>query len=713
MSFHKSVRGPNEVHLGPTSSDIEGKLQGGSHYDKKSFVQVGLWWCVFVSLHLFCCIYFTTMWWGYWNLPGTSLDVWLYFYNLGLGTDNEHTIALMHGCLALIHAGYLLWMIGWSLKKRRLVLAVYNVFTRPATRARRKGGRLKYYISCIYYTIFSRYGLIGVDGPYFDLVLFCREVVETALQTQQAYRMSLLLPRTQLNRGYVALLVLNCWSTALVHSVFHRSATKRRFYTIVCDCVLDLVTSVGISTVLIYIYSRDFNVARNEFPLYKWYEDIWVVHAISEFQLLLVTTWGDLAMRMVFSLSMLSNMNNMKKFLTAKRELKMVHTNKSRLRNTSILPQKVGQPGGKTIHKRRLQLLLSAESKLTHVLFFVWGTVVLVLHLHAESISGLPQCQMQVKPWFSIRPSCSLLVLDCYRSKLVGAADEITAQWNDFDPKTPACVAIRHCPRLEMPPILTQFSRLKVLKLYNSTITSWNESAAILQTNHPSLIMLFLVRVNMPNGELPVGLQGDELPHSLSDIEFCVTNLRTLPDDFDLKWPQFASIYFEASNLTEVPESLARLAPYDLSLALNPISSIPAKIFDGDIRYLHVGGTRISELPKTVRGVSHTLKLRVDNTNISFFWDWIDPVIANSGTTHSDVPPILAANSPYCSDLQRIYEGTLSNFTAPHYDGQSVRLSNVSVKNLAQLKRTVSCDAKTATAYPLEHEDALSAVVFS
>ncbi|POM73721.1 Hypothetical protein PHPALM_9408 [Phytophthora palmivora] len=333
------------------------------------------------------------------------------------------------------------------------------------------------------------------------------------------------------------------------------------------------------------------------------------------------------------------------------------------------------------------------ESRLTQVLFFVWGTVVFVLHMHAESISGLPQCQMQVKPWFSNQPSCSLLVLDCYASNFTGSAEEITAQWNDFDPKTPACVAIRHCSQLEVPPILTQFTQLKVLKVYNSTIESWDDNAAITETHHPNLIMLFLVRVNMTDGELPPGLQGDELPRSLSDIEFCVTNLRALPDNFDLKWPQFAIIYFEASNFTEVPPALARLAPYDLSLALNPISSIPAKLFDGDIRYLHVGGTLISALPQRVTGVSHSLKLRVDNTNVSFFWDWIDPVIEKRETlVHSNVPNIIASNSPYCLELQRIYDGKQVNLSVVNRDGLSQILSNASEKNWARLKRAVLCD---------------------
>ncbi|GMF21035.1 unnamed protein product [Phytophthora lilii] len=97
----------------------------------------------------------------------------------------------------------------------------------------------------------------------------------------------------RMNRLYVGLIVMNCWSTALIHLVFYKSVMKRRFYAIVCDCVLDFVTSVGILTVLLFIYSEDFDFQTNQFPVYKWYEDVWLVHVLSEFQIVLATSWSD------------------------------------------------------------------------------------------------------------------------------------------------------------------------------------------------------------------------------------------------------------------------------------------------------------------------------------------------------------------------------------------------------------------------------------
>ncbi|KAG7379389.1 Centrosomal protein of 41 kDa [Phytophthora pseudosyringae] len=624
-----------------------------------------------------------------------------------MDTQYYHTIAVVHGCLAAIHFLYLVWMIGWSLQKRRLVFAVFSVFARSGTSTHALNGQTGN-ISRLYNAALSKTGVLGVDGPYFDLVLLFREIVETALQTQQAYRMSVLLPRTELNRGYSAMLVINCWSTALVHSVFRVDATRRRLLAVVCDCALDLVTSVGITTVLLSIYYPDFDVALTGFPPHKWYEDVWNIHVISEFQIMLVSSWGDLTLRVVFALSMISNMNNMKKLLS----MKMPRRQKPKINHqvTVVLPLNPA-PSDVTDSRTqsKLDIVLASESRVTQILFFMWGTAILVAHLYAESIPGLPQCKMQVKPWITSKPSCSLLVLDCYESTICGKASEFITQWGDFDRKTTRRVVIRHCPQLEVPDLLAEFSRLTVLKFYNSTITSWNESAALSQLYHPNLTTLYLVRVNMTNGELPAGLLGDDFPQALADIEFCTTNLRSLPDDFDLKWPQLSSIYLENCEFTEVPASLARLAPQDLSLAMNRISTLPSSLFEGHVGYLHVGSTLISELPALSDAFS-SLVLRVDNTNVSFFWDWIDPIATGSGPSTSVIYPILATNSPYCSDLERIYGGEQTKFSAPWRDGQSRILSNASVENWPILQSTVSCNPWPRTWYPLDFEDAYSGI---
>ncbi|KAJ8576893.1 hypothetical protein ON010_g2316 [Phytophthora cinnamomi] len=607
-SMHRLAEAVSRRSVGPKDKVVVKRPDGSF-----STVTLRFCWFGFIALHAFCFVYFAVFGWCYWNLPGTLLNTWLFFYSLGMDSKYDRVIGVVHGCMAVVHLVYLLWMVSWAFKKRRLVFAVYNLFTRPLTKESKIESRWASIMSSAYDGALSKRGLLEVDGPYFDLVLLCREVIETALQTQQAYRMSLLLPRSQLNRGYTALLVLNCWSTALVHSFFHTDAARRRLLAVVCDSVLDMVTSVGITSVLLAIYYRDFDFQLSGFPMNKWYDDIWVVHVLSEFQLLLVSSWGDLTLRGIFALSMINNMNNMKKILTAKLP-KRKKSNSAR-QVTSVVPlhSSMNNSSDTRTHSK-LDIIVASESRFTQVLFVIWGAVILVLHLYAESVPGLPQY--------------------CYESNVVGKENEVAAQWSAFNPKTTVRIV------------------LKFLKMYNSTVVRWSESAALSQNYHPNLMKLYLVRVNMTNGELPAGLLSDDFPHILLDIEFCVTNLRTLPDDFELKWPQSASIYFEKNDFTEVPASLARLAPYDLSLAMNPISTIPSSVLEGNVGFLHIGGTLVTELPETVADVSPSLVLRVDNTNITFFWDWIDPVLESHPITPEGMKPILATNSPYCTDLQ-------------------------------------------------------------
>ncbi|GMF46788.1 unnamed protein product [Phytophthora fragariaefolia] len=402
---------------------------------------------------------------------------------------------------------------------------------------------------------------------------------------------------------------------------------------------------------------------------------------MGEFQILMVASWGDFAMRILFAWGLITNMNNMKRLLDT---------------SSSSLSKNF----------RSTKSIVPLTPNLSGVSF--------AIHLHAESMPSFPQCELPIRPWFSSQPSCSLLLLNCHVLGLSGLNHEVVANLGTFDLTTVTFLVIRHCPILEIPTKLIEFSRLRALKVYNSTITSWQEDATISQSHHPNLLMLFLVRVNLSNGELPTALYRNTLPQGLRDIEFCFTNLRSLPEDLDLTWPQFATIYLEAGNLTEIPLSLVRLASFDLSLALNPIATVPAAILENNAGYLHIGGTLISGLPEDVEAVSPEFKIRVDNTKVSFFWNWTGPMVANANGGYGDgIPTILASNSPYCSDLQRIYDGELTRFSAPQQEGQSLVLSDASMANWPILQKTVSCELWPAMYYPIESEDEHSGLKYN
>ncbi|KAF1332908.1 hypothetical protein FI667_g3115, partial [Globisporangium splendens] len=115
-------------------------------------------------------------------------------------------------------------------------------------------------------SLFQRRGLFGEEGKHFFFVLFCREMLETSLQTNQAYRMTFYLPRVALNRFYVSLIVLNCWSTPLILHVYNRDEAKKRFICLVCDCVQDLVAAVVVPCTITVAYVSDFDMTLCGLP---------------------------------------------------------------------------------------------------------------------------------------------------------------------------------------------------------------------------------------------------------------------------------------------------------------------------------------------------------------------------------------------------------------------------------------------------------------
>lgn len=261
------------------------------------------------------------------------------------------------------------------------------------------------------------------------------------------------------------------------------------------------------------------------------------------------------------------------------------------------------------------------------------------------------------------RPSCYLVGLDCYTLAISGKKDEVEEKWSEFDSSTVVQLLIRHCPALEMPDSISKFHGLHGIKAYNTTILDWGESAALTNANHPDLVTLYLARVNMTDGVLPMGFQSADFPQNLNDIELCVTNLRSLPDDLDSKWHQQAGLQFEYSQLVAIPAVLLRLEPMFFALTGNPITDIPPEVFElPGLATLGLGQMNLKELPRNVTNLSPTLRaLFLDGTKISFFWPWADELI----TRDEDWSVLVVTDTPYCADLQQIQSGSASTFSVP------------------------------------------------
>uniref|UniRef100_K3WCU6 Uncharacterized protein n=1 Tax=Globisporangium ultimum (strain ATCC 200006 / CBS 805.95 / DAOM BR144) TaxID=431595 RepID=K3WCU6_GLOUD len=62
----------------------------------------------------------------------------------------------------------------------------------------------------------------------------------------------------------------------------------------------------------------------------------------------------------------------------------------------------------------------------------------------------------------------------------------------------------------------------------------------------------------MTEGVPPPGLPPPDFPPTLANIDFSTTNLRTLPDDLDTKWPSEDQLMFKYSAFTPIPGVVVR-----------------------------------------------------------------------------------------------------------------------------------------------------------
>ncbi|GAB9472932.1 hypothetical protein Gpo141_00010097 [Globisporangium polare] len=714
-----------------------------------------LWWLVLLLLHGVTGAFFSVSALFYWQLDGTYLEECLQFYRINTGMHRYSTIAILMGLVALPHGLSILRMVIATLYHRSFAFSVDRKAKRRTSTARLKstqqrlvssspgGSSVCHWPFKMYHLLCDRNGVFGIEGKYFHVILFIREVFETSLQTNQAYRMSFYLQSVWLNRFYVTLLVLNCWLTPLIHLAYKKSEAKKRLLCLVCDCALDLMSAVVIPCTILASYVGLYDWEMQGFDIMVWYDDVWFVNAVNEFQMLLVVTWRDLGSRLVFSLGLLISMSDVKDLLIGlnnqvnpltaiapgaapvKRPftadpstdellaaISGITLNPLPIDRSTMQQRLRSAPPSPTSFEKHLDRF----SKWTHVLLFIWGAVVLGLHSYAESLPVLSQCLLQVQPWGRSKPACSLVLLNCESTEISGSDEEIDAQWRILDENMVLRILVRHCAALEMPPVLQRFSQLQSLKVYNTTVAEWSEVAAITATHHPNLKSLFFVRVNMTDGELPSGLLSSEFPATVYDIEFSVTNLRSLPTDLDTKWPQSAMLYFEMSAFTSVLEVVLRLKPTYLSFYGNPIRELPSELFEGDsIEFLHIGATLVTSLPANVTFDANSNPLRylyLSEIQLDYFPAWVDGII--TAALSQVAIPIYAGDTPYCSQLEQIQAGSVYQFTVTQHEElvpPSV-LMNASSSNLNLIDQSVSCNPEFAVAFfPLTFEDGQSSLL--
>ncbi|KAF4142879.1 hypothetical protein GN958_ATG07942 [Phytophthora infestans] len=397
-------------------------LQAPKKAIKLSYWHFAVWWVIILAVHVVTCVFNALYAYGYWNLNGTYLNTCLEFYRIGMSQPYHHTIAFVHGTVCAVHGACILLMVGGSLRQKALAFTPWSSSTVGDERksSRNTSSAVLQNVTKVYGNVTHLCGLCGVDGQYFNAAMICREIVETALQTAQAYRMSVLLPRTLLNRAYVILLAANCWTSIIADSVFFgRDEARRRFTCIVLDGMLDLMACMGVQLLVMINYIKDYNTSYHGFDETIWYNDEWVARALNEFRMVVVVSYSDLVSRTIFSLGLVITTTNMKRLLwrLPRNTSRVVHSPTPTVLSVGTSKKVLGlsKPGPTGIEEMRppvktkasfvetlvtfINGLISRRERIVlriaHVLFGTWGIVILGLHIHASVQPSLTHCFMQ------------------------------------------------------------------------------------------------------------------------------------------------------------------------------------------------------------------------------------------------------------------------------------------------------------------------------
>lgn len=376
-------------------------------------------------------------------------------------------------------------------------------------------------------TLFGRFGIFGVEGAYYESAFFAMEVVEIALQVFQAYKLSLLVPRVWINRLNAVILILNCWSTAFVHQFSRGDRLVKRVVLLVVDGIFDIMSSMVIPLVIIYPYYMEFDQSRRDFPLVNYYQDKWLIQAISENRQVFVTSWLDYISKLTPRLTVFGGMLVLKQYVVMDRKNHIISasqllasharsSNGNRMRSTfvvalkSILPtvQTQVEPTGSrrarfevkeadtdddasnrelTLGERTVvmaYLFSKYKNKWQHIVLFLAGLAILIIHIHATTVAVLSHtrgCLLQARPWFVTSLTCVALEINCANGEFDEGADT-TALNNHVQGLVPSALKtliFASCARLHIPPMIQGFHGLQMIKIYNSTVVQWDLTAEL------------------------------------------------------------------------------------------------------------------------------------------------------------------------------------------------------------------------------------------
>lgn len=642
-----------------------------------------IWWSLILVLHVVCIGFFGLSAYVYWQLPRMAMGFTFEAYRITLPQKCLLAPALCYAAVALAHTYLLVRLLsscaltkqftfdvqsmGWSFRasKRLWPITKCLVVGRMATNSQ------------LLLRIFGRQGFLGIESKYFEQVYIMREVVETMLQSVQAYTLSQLVSGVYLSNVFAIMIFVNCWSTPITLHHFAHRPPLARLICLSLDIGLDFVSTVVVPFALVAPYYQYYDPIKRDFDSLIWYDDVLLVKAMNEFRLVMVTSWSELATRMLFSVSMLTCLENAKSLLQP--------DHSKRKTQPMILKQNAAEWRDKTAPKRKSELIAvklkgtnrSFSDRLVvvmHFVFMIWGLAVLSAHIQAAPRAKLAGCALQVRPWLASKSACALMYVNCRSYHSNGSMEDLDELMMQMDESSLVHIVIRHCAHVEIPARIQTFPHLVGMKLYRSTIVRWDNEAALTGNHHANMVLLYIVDVNMTR--IPDGLLSEDFPRQLRDIEISGTNLTQLPDVLNQRWQTNGLLLFELCSFPVFPDVLSRMKISILMLGSNHFKEIPAELLiNPELDYLILSNDPIESLPKKISGVVSAEFLILDHTLLKTIPSWVNDAFLKNTV-------LSAVGTAFCEQITAtkndINNNTISDALVRAYEAGTLNCDHVS-----------------------------------
>ncbi|GMF20650.1 unnamed protein product [Phytophthora lilii] len=623
-------------------------------------------WMFMVLLHALSAVFLICCAKLYWLMENEYLD---YFATLLAPSRDRHfrVVGTALGIIGAAHALQLLTHLGASIISQRLAVRSLNLGSDSMsliTLVIHGLARLGRWV--VHHWRISQDGVQqpqyqrgssmrrgALSNEAYGRIFAIRKTIEIATQVPNGYLYSTLIARSWINHAKVALLVINCWSAFIIHGmlvknepVITRIAPARlpvprrslRFLAVVVDASLAVATGILLPSAIFFPYLLQFDFETLDFPDTLLYGDTAFPNLVLENRAFFAISWANAVMKGVPHVSAFLCLLSIASMLDA--------ASKPESTSPAIRGPRSPRRNNKrsTVATASYRALMRATNNvqsstklIRHVhrlsaplLFMVTGAVVLGLHLdaHYGRVNGDMDimnsfCLQRMHQWLAPNFSCAVVKYNCYRE---GVSSPLSESLDWLEREAVRSLMFLHCSAFVMPSIIREFPYLMGVELWNTTLLSWGEEAAVSAKLHPNLLFAIFSFVNMTR--IPTGILQQPLPEQLTDLEFIHTNLTTLPDEIEHSWKSVELVYIEHSKLNPFPAVLMQLPflselslidnkfesiPkdvllsgastyfYDLALSKNPLKTLPeARTEDFDVSNLALEFTKLRDLPEWV-----------------------------------------------------------------------------------------------------------------